>query len=121
MDKIENQWPADRLVFVDKYPPYQAALARIDQQGWAERFEVYWNGLELANAFHELNDPVLQRQRSTEDIAKRKQFGFRDIELDETFFQALEKGMPPSSGIALGLERLFMALKGIKNIQQIKS
>jgi elongation factor P--(R)-beta-lysine ligase len=120
MEKIENQWPPDRLVFVDKYPPYQAALARIDHQGWAERFEVYWNGLELANAFHELNDPVIQRQRSQEDIAKRKQFGFRDIGLDESFFQALEKGMPPSSGVALGLERLFMALKGIKHIEQVK-
>ncbi len=116
---IENKWPADRLVFVEKYPPYQAALARIDHSGWAERFEVYWNGLELANAFHELNDPVLQRQRSIDDLIKKKQAGKKMIELDEEFFKALEQGMPPSAGIALGLDRLYMALKKISKIDQI--
>jgi elongation factor P--(R)-beta-lysine ligase len=120
MEKIENQWPADRLVFVEKYPPYQAALARLDQNGWGDRFEAYWNGLELANAFHELNDPEIQRTRSREDLDKKMQMGKEIIGLDEAFFQALDQGMPPSSGIALGLERLYMALKNIKNIDQIK-
>lgn len=119
MDKIEYQWPEDRLVFVEKYPPYQAALARVDQDGWAERFEVYWRGLELANAFHELNDPAIQRLRSQEDLDKKKKMGKKEIDLDEEFFEALEYGMPPSSGIALGLERLYMALLGMKNIKNI--
>jgi lysyl-tRNA synthetase class 2 len=120
MEKIENQWPPDRLVFVEKYPPYQAALARLDQNGWGDRFEAYWNGLELANAFHELNDPEIQRARSQEDLDKKKKMGKEEITLEESFFTALDQGMPPSAGIALGMERLYMAAKNIKNIDQIK-
>lgn len=116
MDKIENQWPKNRLVIVEKYPPYQAALARLGADGWAERFEVYWNGLELANAFHELNDPVVQRQRSLEDLNKKKTAGKSSIDLDEKFFLALDYGMPPSAGIAVGLERVFMALYRLPSI-----
>ncbi len=119
MEKIEFQWPADRLVFVEKYPPYQAALARIGSDGWAERFEVYWNGLELANAFHELNNPDTQRQRAEEDLAKKKLLGKKQITLDADFFEALDYGMPPSGGIAVGLERLYMALFKKKNLKQV--
>ncbi|MFN3454450.1 MAG: EF-P lysine aminoacylase EpmA [Pseudobdellovibrio sp.] len=119
MDKIEYKWPKDRLVFVEKYPPYQAALARIDKDGWAERFEIYWNGLELANAFHELNDPFLQKQRSLEDLEKKKLMGKKNVTLDDNFFQSLEYGMPPSAGIALGVERLYMALKNVNSIDSL--
>ncbi len=119
MEKIEFQWPKDRLVFIEKYPPYQAALARISSDGWAERFEAYWQGLELANAFHELNDPILQRQRSQDDLQKKMAMGKPIVELDEDFFKALEFGMPPSSGVALGIERLYMAMMGIRDIAQI--
>ncbi len=118
LEKIEPNLPKDSLVFVEKYPPYQAALARKDSEGWAERFEVYWKGMELANAFDELTNPVEQRQRAQEDINKRE--GKNPIQLDEEFFQALESGMPPSAGIALGLERLFMAIHGIKKIEEIR-
>lgn len=119
LEKIENQWPQDRLVFVEKYPPYQAALARLNSEGWADRFEAYWNGFELANAFHELNDPAVQRQRSEQDLVKKAQALMSKIELDESFFKALATGMPPSSGIAVGLERLYMAMKNIRDINQI--
>ena len=119
MEKIENKWPQDRLVFVEKYPPYQAALARIDKDGWAERFEVYWKGLELANAFHELNNPKIQRERANDDLEKKKQLGKKSVTLDEEFFQSLEYGMPPSAGIALGVERLYMALKNVKSIDSL--
>lgn len=119
MKKIEFHWPDDALVFVEKYPPYQAALARLDQQGWAERFEIYWKGFELANAFHELNDPVLQRQRSAEDLQKKTQQKKQLVELDEKFFKALEFGLPPSGGIALGLERLYMVFRGKNDIGAI--
>ena len=120
MEKIECQWPADRLVFVEKYPPYQAALARVGSDGWAERFEVYWRGLELANAFHELNDPQMQRQRAQEDIQKKVEAGKAAVPLDEKFFSALAYGLPPSAGIAVGLERLYMALIQIKDIAALK-
>lgn len=119
MEKIEFQWPADRLVFIEKYPPYQAALARIGNDGWAERFEVYWNGLELANAFHELNNPDIQRLRAAEDLEKKKILGKKEITLDADFFTALDYGLPPSSGIAVGLERLFMAMHRKNSIKQV--
>ncbi|AGH94888.1 EF-P lysine aminoacylase EpmA [Pseudobdellovibrio exovorus] len=116
LEKIENKWPQDRLVFIEKYPPYQAALARIGTDGWAERFEFYWRGFELGNAFHELNDPVVQRQRSLEDLQKKQQNGKSAIELDENFFTALDFGLPPSAGIAVGVERLFMAVTQTRDI-----
>ena len=118
LEKIEPHLPANELVFVEKYPPFQAALARRDHEGWAERFEVYWKGMELANAFDELNDPNEQRSRSLEDLQKRQ--GKNPIDLDDAFFHALESGMPPSAGIALGLERLFMALLNIKKIEDLR-
>lgn len=116
MEKIETRLAADRLSFVEKYPPYQAALARLTTEGWGDRFEVYWQGLELANAFHELNDPEVQKQRFAEDLAKKREMGKEPVPLDSEFMQCLEAGMPPSAGIALGVERLFMALTGIQKI-----
>ncbi|KYG63528.1 EF-P lysine aminoacylase GenX [Bdellovibrio bacteriovorus] len=120
MEKIESVLPANELIFVEKYPPYQAALARLTEDGWGDRFEVYWKGLELANAFHELNDPGIQRLRSNEDLEKKKDMGKEVVTLDEEFFQCLEAGMPPSGGIALGLERLFMALIGLSDITNVR-
>ncbi len=118
LEKIESTFVADEITFVEKYPPFQAALARRDEKGWALRFEMYWQGMELANAFDELNDPVEQRNRAAEDLKKRTSKS--EIQLDEEFFQALEMGMPPSAGVALGLDRLFMALHGIKTIQETR-
>lgn len=112
MEKIESQLHGEDLVFVEKYPPYQAALARLTPDGWGDRFEVYWKGLELANAFHELNDPEVQRLRSAEDLQKKTESAKEVIQLDAEFFQCLDAGMPPSGGIALGVERVFMALMG---------
>lgn len=120
MDKIESQLPPEDLIFVEKYPPYQAALARLTEDGWGDRFEFYWKGLELANAFHELNDPKIQRQRSEEDLQKKRASGKEEIRLDEEFFQSLEAGLPPSGGIALGVERLFMCLFDVKNIKDLR-
>ncbi len=120
MEKIESQLPAENLVFVEKYPPYQAALARLTKDGWGDRFEAYWKGYELCNAFHELNDPHVQRQRAQEDLAKKKESHKEPVSLDEEFFRCLEAGMPPSGGIALGVERLYMALKDIHAIQDLR-
>jgi lysyl-tRNA synthetase class 2 len=116
LEKIEKELIPERLTFVEKYPPYQAALARLTEDGWGDRLEVYWQGLEIANAFHELNDPVVQRARFAEDLAKKKSLGKDSVPLDSEFLQCLEAGMPPASGIALGLERLFMGLTGLTQI-----
>lgn len=120
LEKIETQLKPERLAFVEKYPPYQAALARLTEDGWGDRFEVYWQGLEIANAFHELNDPQVQKRRFVEDLAKKRALKKEEIPLDEEFMQCLEAGMPPAGGIALGLERLFMALTNISNISDTR-
>ena len=120
MEKIEFKLPEEDLIFVEKYPPYQAALARLTNDGWGDRFEVYWKGMELANAFHELNDPAIQRLRSNEDLEKKSLMGKENVTLDEGFFAALDGGMPPSGGIALGVERLYMALTGLKKISDLR-
>lgn len=120
MDKIESQLPSEELVFVKDYPPYQAALARLTEEGWGDRFEVYWKGLELANAFNELNDPYVQRLRAQEDLDKKALMQKELFGFDEEFFQCLEAGMPPSGGIALGVERLFMALMDEVQIKKLR-
>ncbi len=111
LEKIEGGLESRGPVFVEKYPPSQAALARLTKDGWGDRFEFYWQGFEIANAFHELNDPVIQRQRMQEDLAKKMELNKESVALDEEFLQALESGLPPSAGIALGLERLFLSLQ----------
>jgi lysyl-tRNA synthetase class 2 len=120
VDQIEPRIQSEHPVFVEKYPPSQAALARLTDDGWGDRFELYWKGLEIANAFHELNDPKIQWARFQEDLAKKRQLGKETPMLDEDFMQALRSGMPPSGGIALGLERLFMASRGLAQIQNLK-
>ncbi len=120
INKIEPQIPADQLLVVKDYPPFQAALARLTSTGWADRMEVYFGGIELANGFDELNDPMEQAQRFEKDLAQKKSLGKAAIPLDQEFMELLKNGMPPSAGIAVGLERLFMVLFGIKNIKDTK-
>lgn len=120
VDRIEPSFAFERLTFLYDYPPAQAALAKINERGWAERFECYWRGLELANAYNELNDPVVQRERMRGDLEARKVNGGKMIPLDEAFLECLESGMPPSVGVALGLERLFMAIHGVTDLRDLR-
>ncbi len=120
MEKIEPQIPRDQLLIVKDYPPFQAALARLTSTGWADRMEIYFGGIELANGFNELNDPREQVRRFEKDLAQKKELGKTLIPMDPEFINLLKKGMPPSAGIALGLERLFMVLFDIKNIEDTK-
>ncbi len=107
-------------VFVRDYPASQAALARLrdDGDGWpvAERFELYLDGVELANGFHELGDALEQRRRFTQDLQKRQQRGQRLAPLDEKFLAALDAGLPDCAGVALGFDRLVMAALGLPSI-----
>lgn len=112
---IESHLPADQAVFVTRYPASQAALAVVDSDSdgskWAKRFELYAGGIELGNAFEELTDPIEQRRRFVKDMELREEtYGpsFPKNPLDEGFLAALEEGMPPSGGIAVGVDRMVM-------------
>jgi lysyl-tRNA synthetase class 2 len=117
LNVIEPKLPADRAVFVTRYPESQAALSVIDTDSdgsrWARRFEAYAGGVELGNAFEELTDPVEQRRRFVKDMELRTElYGsqFPKSPLDEGFLGALAEGMPPSGGIAMGVDRIVMLL-----------
>ncbi|WP_115708480.1 elongation factor P--(R)-beta-lysine ligase [Legionella sainthelensi] len=88
------------------FPSSQAALAKINN-GVAERFEVYYQGVELANGFHELTDATAQRKRFTLDQHLRNEKGLRTAEVDQYLLNALEHGLPSCSGVALGIDRLL--------------
>lgn len=121
---IEPQLPTNRPVFVYDYPPSQGALARLQQQddiSVANRFELYINGLELANGYHELQDPVEQRQRFERDQQQRRQQGQFVPDIDEKFLAALEHGLPDCAGVALGLDRLLMIATGCDDIRDVLS
>ena len=106
--------------FIYDFPPSQAALARIrnDAPPVAERFELFWKGIELANGFHELTDAGEQRVRFEADRAWRAVQGRGAPPYDANLIAALEAGMPEGSGVALGVDRLLMLMLGLAEIAQ---
>jgi lysyl-tRNA synthetase class 2 len=125
LNRIEPNLPADRAVFVERYPPSQAALAVLDRDPdgsvWAKRFEFYIAGLELGNAFEELTDAKEQRARFERDMREREKIyagAFPASPIDEEFLGALEEGMPPAGGIAVGVDRLVMLLADEPDIEK---
>jgi lysyl-tRNA synthetase class 2 len=112
---------APRPVLLHDFPAPLAALSRLraDDPTVAERFELYAGGLELANAFGELTDAEEQRRRLEADRAARALAGAPVHPLDERFLAALAEGMPPSAGIALGVDRLLMLLLDVADIREV--
>ena len=109
--------------FVYDYPPSQAALACInqDEQGHAvaERFELYYKGLELCNGYHELADAQQLRKRFDEDNLQRLKLGKPALPVDQDFIAAMAKGMPACSGVAVGVDRLIMLSLGKDDIAEV--
>lgn len=120
VERIEPHLGRKGPVILYHFPPSQAALARLTTDGWADRFELFWKGLEIANAFHELNNPDEQRRRFKEDQKKKLELGKPVVPVDEEFLKALDYGMPPAVGIALGVERLFMAIFGLDKLSETR-
>lgn len=100
------------------YPLSQAALARKKAKDprFAERFELFLAGLELGNCFSELTDPKEQRERMIKDLAERKQLGKTQYGIDEDLIEALKAGLPPTAGIAVGVDRLIMLAADVSRI-----
>lgn len=120
---IEPQLPAYCIIY--DYPKEQAALATLaaDEHGVvvAKRFELFGQGMELANGYFELSDAAEQRARFEADNAKRKEKGLQTHAADERLIAALESGLPSCSGVAVGVDRLLMLLVKTKNIGEVIS
>ena len=119
---IEPLLGKDELCALAYYPSTQAALAKTlqrEDEQCAERFEVYYQGIELANGYHELANAQEQRKRLIEANTHRKQLGKESLPIDEHFLQALEKGLPDCCGVAVGFDRLMMLRNQKKHIADV--
>nr|WP_289113347.1 EF-P lysine aminoacylase EpmA [uncultured Halomonas sp.] len=120
---IEPTLGQQELSVVVDYPASQAALARRHQDAdgeWvASRFELYLNGIELANGYDELTDAEEQRQRFDVDNAERRRLGLPEVDVDAHLLAALEQGLPASSGVALGLDRLIQLALGKTRLEEV--
>jgi lysyl-tRNA synthetase class 2 len=118
---VEPQLP-NGLVFIYDYPACQAALAQLhlNTQGQpvSRRFEAFFNSMELANGYMELTDAVQQRQRFEKETDQRSAQNKPAVAIDEKLMAALDSGLPPCAGVALGVDRLLMQLLRADSIDQ---
>lgn len=121
LEKIEPNLGVGVPTILYDYPISMAALSRpkASDPRLAERFEIYVCGMELANAFGELTDPLVQRERFEADMQKKQALYGERYPIDQDFLDALEEGMPESAGIALGVDRLAMLVAGVDHIEDV--
>jgi lysyl-tRNA synthetase class 2 len=119
--RIEPQLGVARPLILYDYPANQAALAQVrpEQPPVAERFELYVAGVELANGYHELTSAPVLRERNVENNAARIRDGKPPLPTDSRLLVAMEAGLPPCAGCALGFDRLVMVATGAKTIQEV--
>jgi lysyl-tRNA synthetase class 2 len=122
VEKIEPGLSRERPTILKDYPVEAAALARIKNRPYpcAERWELYIAGMEIANAFSELTDPVEQRIRFEKCAKSRADAGRPVYDIDGQFLSALESGMSESAGIALGIDRLVMLFANCEKIGEVR-
>jgi len=118
---VEPYIGQSRPCFVMDFPASQAALAKISPTNAlvAERFELYFQGIELANGFHELTDGPEQLRRFEQDNIKRQNMGLDIMPVDQHFIAAINFGLPPCAGVALGIDRLLMLALSCSKIDQV--
>ena len=117
---IEPKMPGG-LCFIYDYPASQASLATLSTTNpqVAERFELYINGVEVANGFHELTDAEEQAARFRAEEMQREEGGLTPVPHDSHLVSALTEGLPNCSGVAMGLDRLLMLISGAEHIQEV--
>jgi lysyl-tRNA synthetase class 2 len=119
---IEPHLGIDELTVIYHYPASQAALSQTiwqDGQYVAERFEVYYQGKELANGYHELTDAEEQRERLVKENAAREKMGKNVLPIDEDFISAIRLGIPDCCGVAVGFDRLMLLKHGKTSLEEV--
>ncbi|HTI50073.1 MAG TPA: amino acid--tRNA ligase-related protein, partial [Planctomycetaceae bacterium] len=118
---VEPRLGSERPEFLYDYPASQAALAvvRPDDPPVAERFELYWRGIELCNGYHELRDPLELRRRIDVESQRRTGEGLPPLPLPGRFLQAMQSGLPDCAGVALGFDRLMMLATGAQTVRNV--
>jgi lysyl-tRNA synthetase class 2 len=123
VERIQPHLGQERPTLLYDYPASQAALARLRHEAGkppvAERFELYIGGVEIANGYHELLDPAELRARNSQVNAQRLSDGKPALPEESRLLAAMESGLPPSVGVALGFDRLLMAALGAKTIAEV--
>ncbi|WP_455223360.1 elongation factor P--(R)-beta-lysine ligase [Kaarinaea lacus] len=119
--QVQPQLGKGHLTFIYEYPASQCALARIasDNSQVSERFELFIEGIELANGFHELADGEQQLQRFQTELDRRAKMGIESTAIDQHLIAALGAGLPDCSGVALGLDRLIQFMSSKKTLNDI--
>lgn len=120
--EVEPHLGRNGFTILKDFPAEQAALAKVRFNGnerVAERFEIFYHGMELANGYHELTDPSEQKKRIEEANLVRQSLGKKSYPIDQYFLSALRKGIPDCCGVAVGFDRLMMLRHAVKDIQEV--
>ncbi len=120
LNGIEPFLDKEEALIIYDYPAFQKVNARVNSEAWASRFELFWKGMELANAYDEVIEAKEQESRFRSDLQKRKQKNKLAVPFSSSLLADMKAGMPPASGISLGLDRLFLIFTKLSDIKQMR-